>query len=72
MNAWPCGTPRSQNNAFAVLLEPRREPDSATAPKKRGPKRTKLEASVIALETPQERALRRILRKNPDTYAPTT
>ena len=37
---WEDGTPRSKGGAFDVLYAPRAVPDSATAPKKTGPKPT--------------------------------
>lgn len=73
-NTWDCGTPKSANNAFSILTEPRAIPNSKTAPKKRGPKRTKIEWAVISMETSAQRkerqaaerqaAMGKILRKN--------
>ncbi len=41
--------------AFAYLNMPRAIADSAQAPKKRGPKRTRLEHALISLDTPEQR-----------------
>ena len=72
---WDCGTPRSTSNAFSILYQPRAIADSARAPKKRGPKRTKQEHALISLETPEQRKERQaqerahktalILKRNP-------
>lgn len=53
---WDCGTARSMNNAFSVLYEPRAIPDSARAPKKRGPKS-------------KQQRIAEILRVNPEVSA---
>lgn len=65
MTHWQDGTPRSTNNAFSILLQTRPDPDSAKPPSKRGPK-------FATGESPQAKALRRVLRVNRDTYVPTT
>ncbi len=65
---WPDGTTRSNANAFSILYEPRRIPDSARTPKKRSPQPSKAKQSAISLETPQERALRIALRVNRNTH----
>lgn len=59
---------RAKGTPFAILYEPRAIPDSANAPGKRGPKRTKAQRRAIAKETPAERQARQAierLRKNP-------
>ena len=61
---WECGTPRSTSNAFSVLYEQRAIPDSAQAPKKRGPKRTKQEWVVISMETSAQRKERQTAERN--------
>jgi len=54
---WPCGTPRSQNNAFSATprsIKPAQEP----APRKAKP--TKSAQVAISLETPEERKARQV------------
>ena len=56
--AWPCGTPRSQNNVFGSV-PPKAKPNSKTPPPKRGrPTLTKAQQAAISLETPEERQAR--------------
>lgn len=72
MNTWECGTPRSSDNAFSILYQPRAIPDSKSPPRKRGPRPSKHYQTLTAFETPEERKARhkaekeaKILRKNP-------
>ena len=57
MICWPDGTPKSTDNFFNAV------PITApTEPPKRKHRRSKLEQSVIALDTPEERKQRRETR----------
>lgn len=55
---------------FAILYEPRAIPNSKAAPKKTGPKPNlpKTQQAAMALETPQERALRHALRNRSPSF----
>lgn len=55
---------------FAILYEPRAVPNSIATPKKRGPKPNlpKAQQAAMALETPQERALRHALRNRSPSF----
>lgn len=55
---WPDGTIYSTNNDFTAMPPRGNTIAEPQEPKKHGPRRTKTEQSVIALETTQERALR--------------
>ena len=81
--AWDCGTPKSTHTAFNWQ---RPEPTRIVKPtgKKRGPKprQTKLEATITAMDTPEERSIRikaknaaakaAILRENKNQFVPET
>ena len=53
---------RANGTPFQILYESRAIPDSATPPKKQGPRSngTKAEQSAISFETPEERTERRL------------
>ncbi len=55
MNFWECGTPRSTNNAFGILLEPRGSECEYQPRPSKGPRRTRKERALMALETPEQR-----------------
>jgi hypothetical protein len=81
--AWDCGTLRSTHTAFNWQ---RPEPTRIVKPtgKKRGPKprQTKLEATITAMDTPEEKSARikaknaaakaAILRENKNQFTPVT
>jgi hypothetical protein len=70
---WDDGTPRSTNNAFAIIYKPQGVAGTHTAPKKRGPKPSAKHRTITALETFAERKERReaeILKKNLPFHIP--
>ena len=59
---WPNGKPRSMDNAFAILYEPRRPACAYSPCKKNRPKLSKAQMAASALRTDAER---KAARANP-------
>jgi hypothetical protein len=74
MNELPLSERTAAHEPWAILYQERPIPDSAQAPKKRGPKRSKTEWMLIGMEADEQRkerqaaerqaAMGKILRKN--------
>lgn len=66
-STWQDGTLRSTGNAFDILYIERAKANSATPPRKRGPRKASNEQRAAnCLDTPEERKAR-ILRKNKES-----